>query len=91
MLTLVKTALRITTNIYDAELNLLIEAALDDLWLVGCKEYTSNYPPLIQIAVITYVRLHFGSPEDYDRLKLSYDEQKAQIIMSTPYTRRIGY
>jgi hypothetical protein len=30
--------------------------------------------------------MRFGSPPDYDRLKASYDEQKAQLQMSTGYT-----
>ena len=36
-------------------------------------------------AIITYVRLHFGSPDDYDRLERSYNEQKAQLITATGY------
>lgn len=36
-------------------------------------------------AIITYVRLHFGSPDDYDRLERSYAEQKAQLISCTGY------
>ena len=33
----------------------------------------------------TYVRMSFGSPSDYDRLKRSYDEQKAQMQTATGY------
>ena len=36
-------------------------------------------------ALITYVRCHFGSPDDYDRLKAAYDEQKAQFVTSSAY------
>lgn len=36
-------------------------------------------------AIITYVRMNFKSPEDYDKLKKSYDEQKAQLITATGY------
>lgn len=36
-------------------------------------------------AIITYVRLHFGSPDDYDRLERSYFEQKAQLISASGY------
>ena len=36
-------------------------------------------------AIITYVRLHFGSPDDYDRLERSYFEQKAQLITASGY------
>jgi hypothetical protein len=41
--------------------------------------------PLVFRAVATYCRLHFGSPEDYDRLKSSYDEQKGQLITASGY------
>ena len=29
--------------------------------------------------------VNFGSPSDYDRMKASYDEQKAQLQMATGY------
>lgn len=36
-------------------------------------------------AIITYVRLHFGTPDDYDKLERSYFEQKAQLITASGY------
>ncbi len=85
MLEKVRLALRITSTAYDEDLNGLIDAALADLGLAGVlsDQVTS---PLIQRAVITYCRCHFGSPADYDRLKASYDEQKAQLMTATGYT-----
>lgn len=41
---------------------------------------------LITKAIITYCKMSFGLPEDYDRLKRSYDEQKAQLSNATGYT-----
>jgi hypothetical protein len=41
---------------------------------------------LVQTACITYVQMHFGQPDDYDRLKRSYDEQKAQLATCTGFT-----
>ena len=84
MLEQIKTALRLTTNAYDAEILALQEAALLDLKLAGV--ITESMDALIRRAVITYCRMNFGSPEDYDRLKRSYDEQKAQLMMATGYT-----
>lgn len=84
MLEEIKTALRITTSAYDAELIGLQEAALMDLRIAGVL--TDRMDALIKRAVITYCRMNFGSPEDYDRLKRSYDEQKAQLTMATGYT-----
>ena len=88
MLARVKLALRITTNVFDDEITGLINAALMDLGIVG-KDPSSltsgTTDELIITAVITYVKLHFGEPADPDRLKKSYDEQKAQLITATGY------
>lgn len=88
MLSRVKLALRITTNAFDDEINGLISAALMDLGLVGIEDdllVTGTTDELIITAVITYVKLHFGEPSDPERLKRSYDEQKAQLITATGY------
>ena len=88
MLSRVKLALRITTNAFDDELNGLINAALMDLGLVGIAPMllaNGTTDELIITAVITYVKLHFGEPSDPDRLKKSYDEQKAQLITASGY------
>lgn len=86
MLTATKLALRITTNAFDAELNDLINAGLMDLGIAGVTEDDTD-DELIRRAVITYCKLHFGEPDQYDKLKASYDEQKAQLSMATGYTR----
>lgn len=83
MLEKVKLALRLTTSAFDNELNDLISAALADLNLAGVSGATDD--PLITRAAITYCRVHFGSPSDYERVKASYDEQKAQLQMATGY------
>ena len=85
MLDDVKLALRLTTQAYDAELNGLINAGLADLGVAGVTEDDTT-DPLINRAVITYCKVHFGSPADYDRLKAAYDEQKAQLVTCTGYT-----
>lgn len=85
----VKTACRVTTTAYDEELTDLINAGLADIGITDVSPalLTADGPvPLIQRAVITYCRLNFGQPDDYDRLKASYDEQKAQLLMSSDYT-----
>jgi hypothetical protein len=85
MLEKVKLALRITTNAFDSELTDLINAAYLDLGIAGVIN-TENETPLIIRAVITYCRCNFGQPDEYDRIKASYDEQKAQLSMATGYT-----
>lgn len=81
----VKLALRVTTNAFDSELTDLIQAAVLDLKVAGVTNNdTTN--ALVRRAVVTYCRMHFGEPDDYDRLKKSYDEQKAQMGMATGFT-----
>lgn len=85
MLESVKLALRISTNAFDDEISDLISAALLDLGVAGVV-VPAEVDAIVKLAVITYCRLHFGQPDDYDRLKRSYDEQKAQLATCTGYT-----
>ena len=89
MLEKVKLAQRITTDAFDAELLELIQAAVIDLDIAGVDS-EEGVTPIVTRAIITYCKVHFGEPDDYDRLKASYDEQKAQLSMATGYTRWTG-
>lgn len=88
MLEKVKLALRITTDAFDSELNDLIAAALADLGLAGVDWGTKDpeSDPILTRAVVTFCKANFGEPDQYDRIKAAYDEQKAQMQMSTGYT-----
>lgn len=95
----VKAAVRVADGVflYDEELTNLILAALQDLSIAGIvhedlekSEGGTDFSPLIERAVITYCRCNFGSPANYDRLKESYDEQKAQLSMCSEYTDFTG-
>lgn len=99
MLNKCKTALRIkNTTAYDAEILDLIIAGIKDVQVTGAEfQWTVQKTdgivtnvtikdPLASRAVVTYVRVNFGSPDDYDRLKKSYDEQKAQMRCNRNYT-----
>ena len=81
----VRMALRITTNAFDDELTELIAAAKTDLGIAGVT-LPSELDAICNRAVVTYCKIHFGEPDEYDRLKASYDEQKAQLSMATGYT-----
>lgn len=99
MLAETKLALGKVKNDYDLELVGLIKAAVADLGIVDVHatgiSFTINgstvtdtstiTDPLLIRAIITYVRLHFKSPDDYDKLERSYNEQKAQLITCTGY------
>lgn len=99
MLAETKLALGKVKSDYDLELVGLIEAAVADLGIVDVHATGISFvingstvtdtstitDPLLIRAIITYVRLHFKSPDDYDKLERSYREQKAQLISATGY------
>ena len=82
-----KLALRITTDAFDSEISDLLAAAAADLGIAGVSNLDTG-DPLVKRAAVTYCKAFFGEPgaEAYDRLKASYDEQKAQLGMATGYT-----
>lgn len=97
MLAKVKLAKRISTTVFDSELLDLIAAAIADIKHAGVRfaadevrtdGEVTDYDvtdPLVSRAIVTYCVMNFGSPDDYDRLKASYDEQKGQLRESTAY------
>lgn len=87
MLAKVKLALRLTTNAYDSDIQDLIDAAKLDLGIAGVVLPTA-LDAVCERAIITYCKLHFLglSENEWDRLKASYDEQKAQLVTATGYT-----
>lgn len=85
----VKLAVRIanTDTEFDSELTNLIQSAMLDLCIAGVNGiYVIDSNPLVKTAIITYCKMHFGQPDDFDRLKKSYDEQKSQMSMASGYT-----
>jgi len=81
-----KLAKRMTTDAYDAQVEALLNAAMLDLGVAGVE--TGGFADaLVRQAAITYFLMNFGEPENYDKLKRSYDEQKAQLATCTGYTR----
>lgn len=87
----VKVACRVTSTAFNEELSDLISSAYSDLGITDIKPEllngTNTLEPLVKQAVITYCRMNFGFQSDsyYARLKASYDEQKAQLLMSSKY------
>ena len=88
-----KVALRLKTK--DAgiedELLALINAAIADLKETAGVDVGTISPmsevdgtdaqeALLAMAIKTYVRMHFGDPDDYDRLLASYEMQKKQLL-----------
>ena len=97
MLDKVKLAMRVSTDVFDAELLDLIAAGMADLRHCGVQfdssevktqgtvtDYTVT-DPLVSTAIVTYVRMMFGSPPDFANLKLAYEMQKGQMRESRAY------
>lgn len=80
-----KMALRIKTTAFDTEIDRLIDAAFQDMNIAGVI-IPDSMTAIVETAAITYVAVHFGEPDEYDRLKRSYDEQKAQLSTCSGYT-----
>ena len=94
-------AMGIAAEEYDAELCLLMDAGAKDLTIAGVvlpgtvsfaatndgmQDTSTLTDALCMRAIFTYVRMHFQSPGDYDKLKESYDTQKCQLMHATGYT-----
>lgn len=79
-----KLAMRISTTAYDGEISRLLTAGAADLGIVEV-DASDTTDSLIAQALITYTRLHFGTPSDVEYLQRSYDEQKAQLISNRNY------
>ena len=85
----VKNFMWLTTDAFDAQILTLIEAALIDLRTSGVDGVdVDETDPQILLAIATFCKMNFGTPDEasYDRLKKAYDEQKANLGMSTGYT-----
>ena len=80
-----KLARRLKSDAFDNQVRSLLQAAMMDLGVAGV-EVPEKLDALVSQAAITYFLMHFGQPDDYDRLKRSYDEQKAQLSTCTGYT-----
>ena len=66
----VKLSLRVVTDDFDEEITDLISAAQSDLMAAGVvPEPIDNF---VLMAIKTYCRANFGNPENYDKLKASY-------------------
>lgn len=83
----IKLSLRISTNAFDSQIQRLINMCLADLGIAGVEgDNVVITNDLIYGAVESFVAMRFGEPDEYERHKKSYDEQKAQLSMSAGYT-----
>lgn len=87
-----KAVCRVTSSAFDDEIQLLIEASIEDMGVADINEEVLDAkPPIVRRAIMTYVSMNFklnnGQIDTmaYERLKESYDEQKRQMAMSSEY------
>ena len=83
----VKMSLRVTTDAFDAQIQSLIDAAVIDLNIVGitgANAVTTN--AFYLLAITTFVQLHFGAPEEFDKLSQAYDAMKGQLWSASDFT-----
>ncbi len=88
LLEMVKLAIPVKSNMYNSDLYDLILSAKADLRTVGLP--TDAGDPFVRRAIITYCKMHFGNPPDYDRLKAAYDEQKGQLMSAHSYREEMN-
>ena len=85
-----KLRLRIHTDAFDDEIEDLISAAAADLVRHNACQTAQlegdKADPLIKRAILTFVRAHFGQPDDRDSLLKDYDNQKAMLMTTSGYT-----
>ena len=85
-----KLRLRLHTDAFNAEISDLIETAADDLLKRNAVQQAQleadSVDPLVKRAILTFVRAFFGDPENAERYKADYDEQKATLMMTSGYT-----
>lgn len=90
LLSSAKLKLRKHISDFDPEITDLIEAAATDLIARNAIQPSQleeeTIDPLIKMAILTYVEAFFGKPDNPEKLKADYDEQKATLMMTTGYT-----
>ena len=81
-----KTVLRIVTDAFDDEITDLIEAGYQTLSTRGVI-IDDLEAPMVLRAVLTYVGMYFGQPDDYERLREAWETQLGQLMTTTGFTR----
>lgn len=87
MLEQIKLALRITTDTFDDEIQVLIDSAIAEMAGLGVTTATSTTTDAQIISAVTaYVKWQFGENEDADRWRDIYHIKLGQLKTMTDYT-----
>lgn len=86
LLEVVKQTLRVTSDAYDDEINMLIDAAIADMLRAGVDKRLldkDNMYPLAKSGIICYVKANFGyDNQEAGRFKESYVNTLIHILNS---------
>lgn len=90
MLEKIKSALGITSSVFDQEIEDNIAVALADMQYTTDINYLEQNDPLIFKAVTTYCaymhNLLHGNADVSEKFKTAYEEQKKALLMSGKYS-----
>lgn len=87
MLTLVKLALRVTSNAFDSEIQLLIDSCLSEMASLGITNATAqSTDPQIKETVIAYCKWKFGDADNKAEWESIYHIKLKQLKTATGYT-----
>lgn len=90
MLDIIKLALRIVTEDFDDELEMLIQTAIEEMEGLGVviQTETDGTPSSIQVqsAVVAFCKWQFGNNEDSDKWEAIYHTKLAQLKTMTGHT-----
>lgn len=82
MLEIVKLALRIITDAFDTEIQLLIDDCISEMEALGVHVYDMGFnDPQLQSAVIAYCKWRFGDSENKEQFERIYHTKLAQFQM----------
>lgn len=87
----VKVALRVTSPLYDSEVDLLIAAAKADMGRVGVPENMladNSIDPIAKMAVILYCKAHFGYDNSQSEQFLESYRHTIIDMLNSPTTYR---
>ena len=90
MLDKVKTALRVSSNTFDSEIQDLINAALADLRITGVNIPNQGGSsvlddPLLIRAVIYYCKANYGYNEDSEKFQRTYEQLRDKLSLAGEY------
>ena len=90
MLEIVKKALRIMSDDFDDEIQLLIDACLENLRGLGVIVNTEADGTVtsaqIRLAVVSYCKWQFGENDEQERWRQIYDRMLAELKMMSGFT-----